>query len=75
MMPPARVQGVKERRREEVGRRGGKGENMGVEGTRKKGRTESTGKGNWYYVYDMLITTLEKENKRNKENEAKKQTN
>ena len=48
---------------------------MGVEGTRKKGRTESTGKGNWYYVYDMLITTLEKENKRNKENEAKKQTN
>ncbi len=43
---------------------------MGGEGTRKKGRMESTGKGNWYYVYDMLNNAREIEWKK-KENEAK----
>ena len=56
MMPPARVQGVKERRREEGGRgrergrgwksvSGKRGGKIAGEGTRKKGRMESTGKG------------------------------
>lgn len=43
---------------------------MGGEGPRKKGRMESTGKWNWYYVYDMLNNVREIEWKK-KENEAK----
>lgn len=43
---------------------------MGGEGPRKKGRMESTGKWNWYYVYDKLNNVREIEWKK-KENEAK----
>ena len=68
MMPPARVQGVKERRREEGGRRG-KGGKYGRGRTQQKGM-ESTGKWNWYYVYDKLNNVREIEWKK-KENEAK----